>query len=152
VVSKGDASAVFGSAMGDPQEQTVQDGGGTRCRYVSEDNRGNQKTVKVEVFPSALASHTLWANAKEHFTARRNAAAGVRQITSVTGIGDDAFDDGPFGLHVLKDDVYFTIELQGFEGTAPTEEQLEKLIGPKRRKAEEDLAKKIVANIEKQKS
>jgi hypothetical protein len=151
VVSKADAIAVFGSPMNEAQEQTLQDGGGTRCRYVSEDPRGNQKTVKVEVFPSAVASKTLWASAKEHFNARRNAAAGVRKITPVTAIGDEAFDDGPFGLHVLKDDVYFSVELQGFEGNAPTEEQLEEVIGPKRRQAEQDLAKKVVANIEKQK-
>jgi hypothetical protein len=148
LVTKSDADAVFGVSMGDPKEETIEEGGGMRCSYVHE-VQGNQKLVKVEFFPTALAAKTLWSSAKDRFAAKKRAASSVRQIVPAPGLGDDAFDDGVFGLHVLKGDNYFVITLKGFEGIASTDEQFEAMIGPKRRAAAESLARKIVAGVEK---
>ncbi|KAF1085276.1 hypothetical protein SPSYN_01412 [Sporotomaculum syntrophicum] len=106
LVTKEDAEVALGEPAREPEYRENQMGGKLCVYYPVKESLGKFIQISVsqdEGFTSELQSQKYTA-AKLYMDTK----AGLDQVQTISGIGDDAFW-GPLGLHILKENVYITI-------------------------------------------
>ncbi|HLW48259.1 MAG TPA: hypothetical protein VKW09_10885 [bacterium] len=98
---------------------------GTECDYLSQQPTGMGVPLKV-VFIMYVESSP--AAAKDAFARTRPFAASFGPITPVAGLGDDAYRDANYALHVLKGTAHYSINFIPMGTYTSKEDQQEKTL------------------------
>jgi hypothetical protein len=150
LLTRADVEGVVGVGVGEGEAQKSQIDGHVTCRYQALDDSAGPREVTFDVYQPetiSLVKEGLYPSLASYFQRQRELMAKQAiAVIDVPGLGDAACWERRT-LHVLKGDVYMVIRVMIGGVSAPTEEELDKLIGPRTLEMSKALAQKALARL-----